>query len=146
MNFNFDRQLVLYFFKLPILLMLIVFLNACGKPMPEIDGIDMGSWKDDKNGCQKVRYAKFEQFSAQKNKLLALSETNIVKLLGTPDVNELSDRNQKLYYYLLEPGPTCAGHDSSTQAQRLAIRFNAMGLAKEVRIEQHYSETTRPAQ
>lgn len=118
---------------------------SCGKQIPEIDGVDMKSWKDDKNGCLEVRSGTLDKFTSQKEKLLALSEIDIVGLLGNPDVNELSDRNQKLYYYFLEPGAGCSSHDSTFQAQRLAIRFNAMGLAKEIRVERQYTESVPSA-
>ena len=58
----------------------------------------------------------------------------IVKLLGRPDQNELSTRNQKFFYYFLEPAPACGTATDSLSA-RLSIRFNAVGLAKEVAIE-----------
>lgn len=70
----------------------------------------------------------------EKEKLLALDEMKIVKLLGKPDRNELFTRNQKFYEYFLEPSPECGGN-STKVAKKLVIRFNAMGLAKEVAIE-----------
>lgn len=70
---------------------------------------------------------------AQKEKLLALDEMAIVKLLGKPDRNELYKRNQKFYYYYLQPGEDCSSFAGS--AKRLAVRFNAMGLAKEIIVE-----------
>lgn len=71
--------------------------------------------------------------SKEKNKLLALDEMQIVKLLGKPDRNELFIRNQKFFYYFIEPSDNCNGQIKSTK--KLSIRFNAMGLAKEVTIE-----------
>ncbi len=76
-----------------------------------------------------------ESIVAQREKLLALKELQIVDLLGKPDQNELSKRNQKFYYYFLQPAKECNTGDSTITPKRLAIRFNAMGLAKEVRIE-----------
>lgn len=58
----------------------------------------------------------------------------IVELLGRPDRNELYKRNQKFYYYYLTPAPECANYNANSST-RLAIRFNAMGLAKEIMIE-----------
>jgi outer membrane protein assembly factor BamE (lipoprotein component of BamABCDE complex) len=58
----------------------------------------------------------------------------IVELLGRPDRNELYKRNQKFYYFNLKPAPDCPNYNPEDNA-RLAIRFNAMGLAKEVMIE-----------
>ncbi|MEO8474113.1 MAG: hypothetical protein ABI477_18060 [Chryseolinea sp.] len=142
MKFNPGRQEVRYFFELVSLSILMLVAGSCGKPIPEIDGIDIKAWKNDQNGCQEIRLKVFDTFVTQKEKLLALSETDIVGLLGNPDVNELSDRNQKLFYYFLEPGADCPTHHSASQAQRLAIRFNAMGLAKEIRVERQYESKT----
>jgi outer membrane protein assembly factor BamE (lipoprotein component of BamABCDE complex) len=69
---------------------------------------------------------------SQKEELKGLSEDDIIELLGRPDRNELYKRNQKFYYYDLEPGKPC---DSTAHNQQLILRFNAMGLAKEVAIE-----------
>jgi hypothetical protein len=71
---------------------------------------------------------------SQKDKLLALDEMEIVQLLGKPDENELYKRNQKFYYYYLTPSESCAS-DEGLKSSRLVIRFNAMGLAKEITIE-----------
>lgn len=74
-----------------------------------------------------------EAMKAEKEKLLSLNELQIVELLGRPDQNELYKRNQKFYYYFLQPSPDCPA--PAPEALRLVIRFNAMGLAKEVSIE-----------
>lgn len=70
----------------------------------------------------------------EKEKLLGLDEMQTVTLLGSPDQNELYSRNQKFYYYFIEPAPSCSGGSDSI-SERLVIRFNAVGLAKEVSIE-----------
>lgn len=111
----------------------LVLCFSCNKSLPSLDGIDKGRWEEDKNGCRNVRASMREAIDAQKEKLLALDQLQIVKLLGRPDQNELSSRNQKFFYYFLDPGPACQ-LSSRADAERLAIRFNAMGLAKEVAI------------
>ncbi len=72
--------------------------------------------------------------------MLALDEMAIVSLLGNPDQNELYKRNQKFYTYFLQPGPGCAAAnaapgDRDAAPKKLVIRFNAMGLAKEIIVE-----------
>jgi hypothetical protein len=47
----------------------------------------------------------------------------------------LYKRNQKFYYYFITPGPACDSMERSTE-ERLVIRFNAMGLANEILVEQ----------
>lgn len=119
-------------FRLNLLFLAFILFN-CGKSLPSIDNIDLNSWKKDKNACGQYRTSILSEIDAQKDKLLALDEKQMVKLLGNPDRNELYKRNQKFYYYYLKPSPDCPSPPIGTS--RLVIRFNAMGLAKEVLIE-----------
>jgi hypothetical protein len=112
-------------------LSLLLLFFACNKPLPTLERIDKTRWEEDKNACNSVRTSMRAAIDEQKEKLLALDQMQIVKLLGRPDQNELSSRNQKFFYYFLEPGPLCKS-SSGAHAEKLAIRFNAMGLAKEV--------------
>jgi hypothetical protein len=106
---------------------------SCRKPLPELKGIESKVWMADKNGCGGARVNSIEPLKEQKTALLGLSEMEIVQVLGKPDRNELYKRNQKFYYYYLQPAPECEQHPDT--ALRLAIRFNAMGLAKEISVE-----------
>lgn len=114
-------------------LWLSVVLISCGKPLPDLAPIDITQWKADKGGCSNIRSASIQQLTQQLEELKALSEGDVVKLLGRPDRNELYKRNQKFYYYDIDPGKSCS--NSITNNQQLVLRFNAMGLAKEVTIE-----------
>jgi hypothetical protein len=87
---------------------------SCGKPLPELKGIELEVWMADKNGCSGARATSIEPLKKQKADLLGLSD-------------------QKFYYYYLQPAPECEQHPDN--ALRLAIRFNAMGLAKEISVE-----------
>ena len=101
---------------------LIVF--SCGKSLPELENINLKAWQNDKNGCADYRSGNIESIRNQKEKLLALKESQIIELLGRPDRNELYKRNQKFFFYSLERGPAC---DSLLkEGSRLSIRFNAM--------------------
>jgi outer membrane protein assembly factor BamE (lipoprotein component of BamABCDE complex) len=115
-------------------LVIIITLLSCGKSLPELKGIDKESWVHDKGACKNVRSKMIDGVKSQKDQLLALSEMQLVELLGRPDENELYKRNQKFYTYYLEPGPTCDTL-AGDEALKLVIRFNAMGLAKEVVVE-----------
>jgi outer membrane protein assembly factor BamE (lipoprotein component of BamABCDE complex) len=119
--------------KSSIALLSLLLLGACSTPLPSIDGFDADLWKNDRNACQGHRKAQKQSLLSQKSKLLALKESQVVKLLGRPDENELYERNQKFYYYYLTASPTCSKPDSVQQ--RLELRFNAMGLVKEVFIK-----------
>lgn len=106
---------------------------GCGKSLPELEDMNLTAWQEDKNGCQNKRASMSESIRSQKDKLLALTEHQVIELLGKPDQNELYSRNQKFYSYFLSPAPACDPQIASSKA--LIIRFNAMGLAKEVNIE-----------
>jgi hypothetical protein len=114
-------------------LFLFIVCISCDKPLPELEGLDTRRWQEDKNGCNNFRVTMREVIDREKEKLLGLDQIQIVKILGRPDQNELTTRNQKFFYYFLEPGPACKASDSA--AARLSIRFNAVGLAKEVAVE-----------
>jgi hypothetical protein len=122
------------FKQLSILFFLILGAVACDRPLPTLNNLDLEAWRNDRNACGKYRTSTIEAIQSQKDKFLALRELQIVELLGKPDRNELYKRNQKFYYYYLLPSPDCAT-DSLKTTSRLAIRFNAMGLAKEAIIE-----------
>ena len=116
---------------IPGVLLLIVW--SCGKPLPTLDGLDEASWKSDKYGCLNQRSTFMISLITQKSKLKSLTEDDIIDLLGRPDQNELYTRNQKFYRYFLEPGASC--ENAIPNPKRLIIRFNAIGLAKEVSVE-----------
>jgi outer membrane protein assembly factor BamE (lipoprotein component of BamABCDE complex) len=120
----FNRIYKTFTFCVPILLVFLLF--GCNKSLPKLDDLDREAWKGDRNACGTYRIIASTSLIAQKEKLLALKEMQIVELLGRPDRNELYRRNQKFYYYYLKPAPDCANYDASNSA-RLAIRFNAMG-------------------
>jgi hypothetical protein len=112
---------------------MIFLLISCGKPLPSLENVNLQDWKNDKNGCTGLRLAMKESITAQKDKLLSFSETDMIKLLGRSDETELYKRSEKFYKYYFNGGPGCA--KDSVQASTMIIRFNAMNLAKEVVIE-----------
>lgn len=113
-----------------------LFLPGCGKELPTLENLNPEQWKSDRNACGTYRVTAAQALVVQKEKLLALKEMQVVELLGRPDRNELYRRNQKFYYYYLKPAPDCPNYSAGAgSGTRLAIRFNAMGLAKEVIVE-----------
>ncbi|MCS6974668.1 MAG: hypothetical protein N2044_05170 [Cyclobacteriaceae bacterium] len=116
-----------------IFFLTIFLLPGCAKPLPEITEIDLQQWKADRHGCNGYRENTSETFLNQKEKLLGLSENQILKLIGKPDAAELYKRNQKFYYYALSADSTC--NSPSGLSKKLSLRFNATGLVKEVTTE-----------
>lgn len=114
-------------------LILFVFLVACGKSLPTFEAVNLEEWKADGHGCTGKRSAMEQAIRNEKDKLLALNEKQIIKLMGRPDQNELYKRNQKFYTYFVTAGPDCS--TPSELPLKLIVRFNAMGLANEVTFE-----------
>jgi len=114
--------------------LILILTTACGKKLPELTGIDWEAWQADRNGCDGIRTPTIDTLAAQKNLLLGLTEMDIIKVLGKPDKNEPYKRNQKFFYYFLEPGEMC--NQAQASPTYLQLRFNAMGLAKEAMIQQ----------
>jgi hypothetical protein len=111
----------------------LIVLCSCGKTLPEMDGFNRELWIHDKNACDGNRTNMIGALEQEKDKLLALTEMQVVEVLGKPDQHELYKRNQKFYHYFLTPASTCGQADSTTR--RLTLRFNAMGLVKEISME-----------
>lgn len=111
----------------------IFLLTGCTKPLPEITEIDLQQWKADRHGCNGYRKNTSETFLKQKEKLLGLSENQILKLIGKPDAAELYKRNQKFYYYALSADSTCSS--PADPRKKVSLRFNATGLVKEIIVE-----------
>jgi len=127
-------------YNLVIFVAFLFVIASCGKPVPKLENFDQATWKSDRKACQDHRMAMAASLEAQRSKMLALDEMAIVSLLGNPDQNELYTRNQKFYTYFLQPGPDCAAANiapgaGSAAPKKLVIRFNAMGLAKEIIVE-----------
>ena len=114
-------------------IVLAVILTACGRDEIVLNNFDAQRWRKDGNACMKDRAALFENLLNQKSALLGHDEIDIVEVLGKPDENELYKRNQKFYYYYIDPARGCPG--AVETPRRLVIRFNAMGLAKELLVE-----------
>jgi hypothetical protein len=114
--------------------LVVILFVGCGKSVPELQGFDRDTFKNDRNGCKGNRVASEQILKREKENLLALTEMQIVKTLGRPDQNEIYKRNQKFFTYFLEPSPNCTG-DSAKASKKLTVRFNAMGLAKEIVID-----------
>jgi hypothetical protein len=104
---------------------------SCSRPIPELNGVDLSVWKNDLKGCKGDRIQFLKPLIEQKDKLKGLSEMDLVKLLGRPDKNDLSEHHEKFYSYSIKPSPDCK-IDSATTV--LEVRFNATGVSKAVSI------------
>jgi hypothetical protein len=116
-----------------LLSVFVVLLAGCSNPLPQLDGVNLDVWKEDHKGCLRKRPAFEQSLRDQRGKLKGLSEMDVVTLLGKPDMNVLSERNEKYYHFFLTPSPECNLGD--TTFTQLIIRFNAVGISKEATIE-----------
>lgn len=106
---------------------------SCGNNEIVLEGVDTDAWKRDLNGCSGVRATMAGSIEGQRDKLLRLSEMEIVDLLGKPDENELFVRSQQFYRYFIDPAPSC---DKGKENPRvLVVRFNAVGVSHEIGVE-----------
>jgi outer membrane protein assembly factor BamE (lipoprotein component of BamABCDE complex) len=116
-----------------LFILILCLAGGCAKNLPTLDGMDVAQWKEDKNGCHRIREKSIVVLKSQLEKIKALSESQVADLLGKPDRTELYKRNQKFYTYFLEPSEKCEA--SIQKSRKLIIRFNGMRMAKEVEIE-----------
>lgn len=121
-------------FKRPSLLLVIfILLSSCSLSLPKLNGIDSKLWKDDKNGCNGNRSKMVDAITHEKDKLKALTEMEILQMLGRPDENDLLPRSQKIFVYYLEPGPLC--NAPRAEPRQLILRINAMSMVKESQVK-----------
>ncbi len=119
-----------------LIVLFTLFLAACGgtESLISVDEFDYPAWKNDKNGCAGTRLELWEELRTVKERLIGLSEVDVLKFLGTPDNRDLYNRNQKAVIYYLEPAPSCERFDENTPPRVVRVLFNALNQAKEVTI------------
>jgi hypothetical protein len=115
--------------KLALLFFSILLVSACTH-QPDLSGFDAEAFKMDRGACAGKRGQQLAWLKAHKMNFKGVSSNNLDDLLGKPDIQQLADRNQEYYIYFLEPGVHCDRKPS--QAQSIAFRFSAMGLATEI--------------
>lgn len=114
-----------------LILTTLLMLAGC-KNKITIEGFDVEKWKTDKGGCEGLRQEIKLDFLKIKNQLKGHSSTEIIEYLGRPDKEDLRSRNQKFFYYYLEPGKHCDEPRGVSKAEKITIRFSAMNLATEI--------------
>ena len=113
--------------------MMLLSLPACQKGK-DIKDFDEQAWQSDRNGCEGIRIKMMDRLKHISPELKGLSNKEIIYILGRPDKNELYRRNQKFFVYYLSPAPACDTEAAAQKEVTLSIRFNAVGLSKEVMI------------
>jgi hypothetical protein len=119
-----------------LLLLLSLFaLSNCAGP-DSLGTLNLKAWRNDRGACNGVRPTLFNDFMAVRDQLKGIHSNDLGKMLGRPDINQITDRNQKLYIYYVEKGPQCAGNTAAkSNAKSVALRVNAVGLVSEVTVQ-----------
>jgi len=117
--------------QLIFLLICITFLSSCTKE-PDLTGFDSEAFKKDKGACSGEREKQLNWLKNHKANWKGVSSNHLEDFLGKPDAQQLADRNQEYYIYFLEKGPQCNKISAPSNAQSIAFRFSAIGLATEI--------------
>lgn len=106
-------------------------LYSCGQAPDKLNGLDLIKWRSDKMGCLDIRKQLVPEFKKNEKDLLGKLADEITKTLGHPDIQQLGARNQKYYIYFLEKGPQCDSTSVRSDAPKVILRFNAIGILSE---------------
>ncbi|MEJ8801942.1 hypothetical protein [Pontibacter sp. H249] len=117
--------------SLPILLLFFALLSACGVP-DSLKGFDSETWKNDRYACDGKRTEMTGDFDKIRRELYGKKEYVVRNLLGKPDSESLLERNQRIYYYYLEPGTQCTNRNKLSEANWVEVRINPTGKVSEV--------------
>ena len=124
----------LFFLYLPLIISSSLFFS-CGKKKANISDFSSTKWKSDKNGCENIRQDLVPLLIEQRDKLKGLSFNDVIDLLGMPDGNELSKREEKFYLYFINASPACDSYIEAEKTLTLKIRFSFRGIVKELSLE-----------
>jgi hypothetical protein len=119
-------------FRFTAYLVLFCILTHC-QSLPELKGFDAEAWKKDLKGCQNQRKKMIPILEQNQDKLKGLDVTQIISILGKPDVEELYERNQLYYIYFYAEGTHCFQKSNTlTTAPIVKLRFSATHSLTEV--------------
>lgn len=108
---------------------------GCAGP-DNLGKLNLKAWRDDRGGCKGRRTQLFNDFMAVRDQIKGIHSNDLGKMLGRPDVNQITDRNQKLYVYYVEKGPQCGENTGAkSNAKSVALRVSAIGLVTEVTVQ-----------
>lgn len=111
---------------------LIGIVSACSNAPDKLGNLDLKKWRGDRGGCNDVRKGLEGDFKDAEKELKGKFADTIGELLGRPDIQQLGERNIKFYVYYLEKGPQCENMQTKSDARKVLLKFNAVGLLSEI--------------
>jgi len=111
---------------------LICLAMACSSAPDQLGKLDLKKWRSDRGGCNDVRKRLEGDFKSVEKELKGKFADTIGELLGRPDIHQLGERNTKFYVYFLEKGPQCENMQAKSEARKVLLKFNAVGLLSEI--------------
>jgi hypothetical protein len=120
--------------RLSLLIPLFALTNCAGPD--SLGKLNLKAWRNDRGACKGERTQLANDFMAVRDQLKGIHANDLGKMLGRPDINQILERNQKLYVYYVEKGPQCNGNPGAkSNAKSVALRVSAIGLITEVTIQ-----------
>ena len=107
-------------------------LAACSAPPDTLGKLDLKKWRQDRGGCKNERTGLVADMRAEQKQLMGKFADDIGKILGKPDIHQLGAGNTKFYVYFLEKGPQCDDITKKSEAKKMILKFNAIGLMSEI--------------
>ncbi|WMJ74239.1 hypothetical protein RCC89_13835 [Cytophagaceae bacterium ABcell3] len=110
-----------------LLLFCSIIFCSCGST-PEIEGFSKEAWANDIKGCNNHRGDLVKLLLENKESLKGVSDKNLFKLLGKPDMQRYYERGKKSYLYFYEPGDQCDDASGQKNGKRIAFEVNSLGV------------------
>lgn len=114
------------------ILFITVYTFSCSSPPDRIGNLDLAKWRSDRGGCKGVRKTMEGDFRKIESEILGKPIDEIGEMFGRPDIHQLGGRSQKFYVYFWEKGVHCDDITQKSSAQKVILRFNAVGLLSEI--------------
>ena len=110
----------------------VALMLGCSGP-DKLGTLDLKAWRNDRGGCKGDRQGLLANFLTVSDQFKGIHVNDMGKMLGRPDVNEITDRNGKIYVYYVEQGPHCGTNTGlKSGARSVALRVNSVGMVTEV--------------
>lgn len=111
---------------------IVLLVAGCESAPDKLGRLDLVKWRQDRGACASVRPTLVDDFKIEQANLMGKFADDVGVILGRPDIHQLGSRNQKFYVYFLEKGTQCDDIAKPSTAQKVILRFNAVGLLSEI--------------